>query len=378
MAAINFLNEADFDHGAIQNLGTHLATLGIQRPMLVTDQGLLAAGVVDQVVACFPDNHQPTVYADTPPNPTQEAVEEAAALYKESGCDGVVSLGGGSAMDLAKGVGILAKLPAPLEQYGFSMGGGANITEIAPTIAIPTTAGTGSEVSVGAVIILKDGRKDTFFAKCMIPDIAICDPDLTLGLPPILTAATGMDAMTHCIEAVLTPVVNPIAEAIGLDGIERGIRWGHLERATKDGQDKEARFNMMMASFEGAMAFTKGLGSVHAIAHAAGRLKELKLHHGTLNAVALPTVLRFNKPVCEDKFERIARAMGAQSPDTVADEIEALNAKLGLPANFGEMGITHDMIPDLVAYAHTDLAHYTNPRPATPEDYTEMLETIIG
>ncbi|MEN8723115.1 MAG: iron-containing alcohol dehydrogenase [Alphaproteobacteria bacterium] len=378
MAAINFLNEADFDHGAIQRLGEHLTALGIERPMLVTDQGLVAAGIADQVKACFPDNRQPTVYADTPPNPTQEAVEDAAALYAEAGCDGIVSLGGGSAMDLAKGVGILAKLPAPLEQYGFSMGGGANITDCAPMIAIPTTAGTGSEVSVGAVIILKDGRKDTFFAKCMIPDIAVCDPDLTLGLPPVLTAATGMDAMTHCIEAVLTPVINPVAEGIGLEGIERGIRMGNLQRAVEDGQDKDARFNMMVASFEGALAFTKGLGSVHAIAHAAGRLKELKLHHGTLNAVALPTVLRFNKPACEDKFERIARAMNAKSADTVADEIEALNEKLGLPSSFGEMGITTDMIPDLVAYASTDLAHYTNPVPATPEDYEQMLKTIIG
>ena len=186
--------------------------------------------------------------------------------------------------------------------YSVNEGGTGKIKETVPTIAIPTTSGTGSEVSLGAVIIMNDGRKLILASDHLVPNGAICDPELTLGLPPVLTAGAGMDALTHCIEAVLSPLDDPPAEAIGLDGVERIIRKESLVRACEDGQDKDARWNMMMASTEGAMAFSKGLGAVHSMSHAVGADQELRLHHGTLNGVILPTILIFNKDYVGDKY----------------------------------------------------------------------------
>ncbi len=195
---------------------------------------------------------------------------------------------------MAKAVALLVAHPPPLAQYAMVEGGVARITPaVAPLIAIPTTAGTGSEVGRGGLITLADGRKLGLVSPHLIPKVAICDPELTLGLPPLLTAATGMDALAHCLETFLSPRVNPPAEAIALDGLGRAAR--HIERAVSDGADREARWQMMTASMEGAMAFQKGLGAVHAMSHPMGALREPSLHHGTLNAVVLPAVLRFNE-----------------------------------------------------------------------------------
>jgi len=194
-----------------------------------------------------------------------------------------------------------------------------------PLVAVPTTAGTGSEVGRGAVIIMADGRKLGVVSAHLIPSVALCDPELTLGLPPGLTAGTGLDAIAHCIETFLAPAANPPAEAIALDGLRRASRY--LERAVADGSDREARWNMMSAAMEGAMAFQKGLGAVHALSHPLGSLEDLKLHHGTLNAIFLPGVLRFNRPVVGDKWERLADAMGLPSGGDVADAVAGLNRR---------------------------------------------------
>ena len=242
-----------------------------------------------------------------------------------------------------------------------------------PMIAIPTTSGTGSEVSVGAVIIMNDGRKLILASDHLRPDAAICDPELTLGLPPVLTAGAGMDALTHCIEAILSPVIDPPAEAVGLDGVEKVVGEESLIRAVKDGQDKEARWNMMMASTEGAMAFSKGLGAVHSMSHAIGADQELRLHHGTLNGVILPTILRFNRDHVGNKYSKILRAMGKDKSNDLAEEIEILNKAIGLPSGLKEMGVTEEMIPGLVAHSMTDPSNATTPRLPSQEEWEKLF-----
>ena len=372
MATISYLTTTHFDFGAVAQTAACCQSLGMSRPLICTDKGIVAAGILDKVRDTLGNDITATVYDNTPPNPTEEAVEEALALYKESGCDGIICIGGGSSIDLGKGVAILASHGGELNDY---LPGATPIGQIAPLIAIPTTAGTGSEVSIGTVIISKSGPKLIFASPNIVPKFAICDPDLTMGLPPLLTAATGMDAMTHCIEAVLSPVVNPPAEGIGLDGLERAWNW--IEKVVKDGSDREARWNMMMASTEGALAFVKGLGSVHAMSHALGRDKELKLHHGTLNAVILPAILDFNRDHVGDKYDRLRRAMQLPAHADLADEIRRLNERIGLPANLKEMGATSDMIPNLAQYSIADLSHYTNPIQPTEEEYEAMFASLI-
>lgn len=377
MATLNYLNTTHIDFGARSMVADTMKQLGIKRPMIVTDKGIVAAGILDKVREAMGNEFSPEIYDGTPENPTEEATLEALAQYKDAGCDGIISLGGGSSMDLAKGLALLATHDGELTQFAAIEGGGGLINDTAPHIAMPTTAGTGSEVSVGSVIITKDGRKLIFASPNLLPKVALCDPELTLGLPARLTAATGMDAVTHCIEAVISPADNPPAEAVGLDGLRRAIKLGFLEKAVADGQDQDARYNMMMAASEGAMAFIKGLGGVHSMSHACGRVKELKLHHGTLNAVILPTILRYNADFVGDKYDRIRDAMGLAPNADLADEIEALNARIGIPKNLGEMGVSMDT-PGIVENAVTDVCTFTNPRPLDASDYEKLFQQAIG
>ncbi|MBP6813737.1 MAG: iron-containing alcohol dehydrogenase [Burkholderiaceae bacterium] len=376
MPILTYLTTTHFDFGAIKMLAPEMKRLGIKRPLFVTDRGVRAAGLLDRVQAAVPEGAGLPVFDGTPGNPTESATLEALALYRSEGCDGVVCLGGGSSMDLGKAVALLAVSGEPLAQYDPMKGGGKLVKGIAPVICMPTTAGTGSEVSVGFVIILNDGRKMTFASPSFIPKVAICDPELTLGLPPLMTAATGMDAITHCIEAVLAPSINPPAEGVGLDGLYRG--WRAIESAVANGAtDRDARWQMMMASTEGAMAFVKGLGAVHAMSHAIGRRPDLKAHHGTLNAVILPTVLRFNESVCAEKYARIRTAMGLSVDADLARAIEQKNAAIGLPKGLAAMGVTQAMIADLVPHAASDLANFGNPRKASPDDYASLFEQAL-
>lgn len=377
MANLTFLNQTLFDHGASQQLAAVLASHGLRRPLLCTDAGLVKLGMVNELVGHL-DNHSAlTIFDKTPENPTESAVRDALTLYRDADCDGVVAFGGGSSMDLAKAVALAATHEGDLIDYTAGLGGVEKIGQIAPLIAIPTTSGTGSEVSSGSVIIMDSGEKLILISPNLRPRTAICDPSLTLGLPPLLTAATGMDAVTHCIEALLSPEINPPAEAVGCDGIERGIRDGHLLKAAQDGSDKDARWHMMMAATEGAMAFSKGLGAVHSMSHACGADQSLRLHHGTLNAVFLPTILDYNRDHVGDKYARLNAAMGLEASADPAEFIRELNAKLGLPANLGEMGVTADAIPELAEHAAKDVCTFTNPRPASAEDYVTLYEIAL-
>ncbi len=372
MPVLTYLTTTHFDVGAIKVLPNEFRRLGITRPLFVTDVGVRAAGLLDRVLAAVPDSAGAPVFDGTPGNPTENATLQALALYRAERCDGVVCLGGGSSMDLGKAVALLAVSGEPLAQYDPMQGGGKKVRGVAPVICVPTTAGTGSEVSVGFVIILEDGRKLTFASPQFIPRSAVCDPELTLGLPPRMTAATGMDAITHCIEAVLAPTVNPPADGIGLDGLRRG--WRAIEAAVANGTtDRQARWEMMMASTEGALAFVKGLGAVHAMSHAVGRRHDLKAHHGTLNALILPAVLRFNAAVCVEKYERLRQAMGLDAGADIAAAVARRNADIGLPSGLSAIGVTREMIPDLVPHALADLAHFGNPRKATAEEYAQLF-----
>ncbi len=375
MAILNYLTTTHFDFGAIRVLPKELERLGMRRPLIATDRGVRAAGLLDAVLDVVPGSRNFAVFDETPGNPTEEATLAALELYRSGGCDGVVGLGGGSSMDLGKAVALLAGSGGALDRYDPLTGGTRRIDRVAPIVAIPTTSGTGSEVSVGFVIVMKDGRKLTFASPKMIPSVAICDPELTLNLPAALTAATGMDAVTHCIEAILSPVVNPPAEGIGYDGLRRA--WRHIEAAVHDGADRDARWNMMMASTEGAMAFVKGLGAVHSMSHAAGRMPDLKLHHGTLNAVILPTILRFNARTAPDKYARMAEAMGLPAGTDLAEAVLARNAIIGLPTGLREMGVTGEMIPELVPHAVADLSSRTNPRAVDAAAYAELFAAAL-
>jgi alcohol dehydrogenase class IV len=375
MTILSYLTTTHFDFGAVTQLPREVARLAMMRPLFVTDAGVRAAGLLDKVLQALPASRVHAVYDGTPPNPTERAVVAALRMYQAEGCDGVICVGGGSSMDLGKAVALLAGSGGPLGRFDPTRGGARHVNRVAPVIAIPTTAGTGSEVSVGFVIIMDDGRKATFASPKCIPAVAICDPELTLDLPPRLTAATGMDAVTHCIEAILSPLVNPPAEGIGLDGLWRA--WRYIRRATMEGKDREARWHMMMASTEGALAFVKGLGAVHAMSHAAGRLQGLNLHHGTLNAVILPTVLRFNAGTAPEKYARIGQAMDLSASDDLADSIWHMNENLGLPPGLAAMGITEEMIDDLSVRAAADLSTRTNPRTAQREDYVALFRQAL-
>ena len=374
IATIRYLTTTSFGFGASSLLEKVLGELGIARPLVVTDPGVRAAGVADGVVDRTGDVGPFTWFDRTPPNPTEEAVLEATEVFRAAGCDGIVAIGGGSSIDLAKGVALMATHPAPLVDYAAVNGGVERITSrVVQTIAIPTTAGTGSEVGRAAMINV-EGRKLDFMSPHLFPARALCDPDLTLELPPYLTAATGMDAFTHCLETYLSPLVNPPAEAIALDGVERAGRW--IETATADGQNREARWNMMMASTEGALTFQKGLGAVHAMAHPLGALDGPPLHHGTLNAVLLPAVLRFNEPAAPAKFDRLRQLIGVQGD--LGAWVAELNARLGLPAGLAAMGVPASVLPRIAADAEQDPATETNARPVTRADYEELLRASMG
>ena len=375
MAFIYYVTQVQFDFGTIKLLKQECARVGITRPLVVTDAGVKAAGVLQKALDQLA-GMSVTVFDQTPSNPTEAAVRAAAALYKAGRCDGLIAVGGGSAIDCAKGVAIAATHEGPLTTYATIEGGSLKITDrAAPLIAVPTTSGTGSEVARGAIIIVDDHRKLGFHSWHIVPKAAICDPELTLGLPAQLTAATGMDAIAHCMETFMSAAFNPPADGIALDGLERG--WAHIERATRDGSDREARFNLMSASMQGAMAFQKGLGCVHSLSHSLGGV-DPRLHHGTLNAMFLPAVVQFNASTesmqKENRLARMARAMGLRSGGDVADALRDMNARLELPTGLAALGVSSASFEKIIVGALADHCHKTNPRLASTDDYATLLE----
>ena len=378
MAFIYYVTQVQFDYGAVKLLRQECERVGITRPLVVTDPGVKAAGVLQKALDALAPLPV-AVFDQTPSNPTEAAVRAAVSVYRANRCDGLVAVGGGSSIDCAKGVAIAATHDGPLTHYATIEGGSPRITDKAvPLIAVPTTSGTGSEVARGAILIVDDHRKLGFHSWHLVPKTAICDPELTLGLPPKLTAATGMDAIAHCMETFMASAFNPPADGIALDGLQRG--WAHIERATRDGSDREARFNLMSASMQGAMAFQKGLGCVHSLSHSLGGV-DPRLHHGTLNAMFLPAVVAFNGEAetvrNEHRLQRMAQAMSLQSGSDIPAAIRDMNARLGLPSGLAEMGVQRDWYDRIIAGALADHCHKTNPRIASREEYEELLASSM-
>lgn len=361
---IRYLTDIYFEFGAINVLNPLLKKYKVERPLIITDKELVKLGMASSLRI---DNA--IIYDDVETNPTEAMAVEAAGKYNENSCNGIVAFGGGSPIDLAKCVGILVSQPLSLEEYAVSSGGSLKITNsLPPFIAIPTTAGSGSEVGRAALITLTSGRKVGIISDHLIPAASICDPALTLSMPRLLTAATGMDALSHCVECFCSPRFNPVADAIALSGLERGFR--NIIAATEG--DRQARGEMMMCSLEGGLSFQKGLGAVHSLSHPLGGITEKKLHHGTLNALFLPHVLRFNMNHCMDKMNSIAERLNLSDASMVAVEFEKLIGQLGLPLRLSVLGVTRDELEPLAELAMSDHCTATNPRLMAVDDFEKL------
>ncbi|MDG1897958.1 MAG: iron-containing alcohol dehydrogenase [Fuerstiella sp.] len=367
---ISYLTDIHFSPGAVTLLPEILAEKGLTRPLLVTDAGIVAAGLVERLGCSVA-----ATFSGVSPNPTQQNVSDGVAMFRDAKCDGIIALGGGSPIDCAKAVSLMVTHKEPLEQYALIRGGMARITDKKPPlIAIPTTSGTGSEVGRATLIACDTTTKLAIVGRAIIPDVAICDPELTTGLPPELTAATGMDAISHCVETFCSPKFNPVADAIALDGLQRAC--SNLRTAVDDGTNLPARSEMMMASMQGALAFQKGLGMIHSLSHPLGAIP-MQLHHGTLNSIFLPHVLRFNDEVCRDRIIRMADIIGIDQGKELAEYFEELANNIGLPSRLSELGTTTEDLAPLAAPAFADHSTATNPRPLTADDCAVMYSAAL-
>jgi alcohol dehydrogenase class IV len=367
-AIFTFPNRILFGDGAVTALASELGRLGVKRPLVVSDAGLIAIGLVARMVVPLGDV---PVFAEVQANPTETDVLAGLARYREEGCDGVIGLGGGSPIDAAKAIRLLASHSGGLADYVFTSGGLERITlNLPPMIAVPTTAGTGSEAGRGAVIQLAhERRKVIALSPFLLPSVAICDPGLLLDLPPGLTAATGMDAVSHCVESYLSSTVHPICDGIALEGLRQMSRG--LEPSVANGADLAARRACLMGSLLGGISFHKGLGVVHALSHALG--SEGRAHHGTINAILLPHALRFNGEVAADRMGDLAGALGIGGDLITA--VEGLHSRLPLPRTLGQVaGLDRTRIPEYAHLATLDHCLRTNPRPCSAPELEGMLE----
>jgi len=364
--------KVQFGFGVIETLSAELAELGIARPLYITDQGLIKCGVFSTVRQGMSAEAKFPVFDETSENPTVEGVERAVSAYRAGDCDGIVAVGGGSVIDTAKAVSLLAGHPGSLAHYHDHP---EKITSsTAPLVAIPTTAGTGSEASRGAGIHPDSTRRSAgVSSEYLVAKVAICDPHLTLSLPPGITAATGMDALSHCVEGFLATSVNPPVDAIALDGVRR--IFAYLERAVANGNDREARWQMMMAALEGGMSISKGLGPAHALGNTFG---DRGFRHGILVTMALPRVLCFIERYATGKMDRLAEAMGLHSREEVPDAIKAFNARLGLPANLREIGYPDGDRDEMADDAVKSFFNAWSPHPPTSAEYKALIQEMMG
>jgi 4-hydroxybutyrate dehydrogenase len=359
-----------FDFGAIKLLAQELEILGIERPLFITDKGVVQHGVFATVQRAMGGRADLAVFDETPENPTIDGVERAAAFYRAQKCDGIVAVGGGSVIDTAKGVSVLATHEGRITDY---FGRPDKIrSDTAPLIAVPTTAGTGSEASRGAGIHHDaKSRGHGINSAFIVPKVAICDPELTYSLPPRLTAATGMDALGHAVENLFAKGGNPVGDAIALDASTRVF--AHIERATADGRDKDARWHMMMAALQ-AMMCGKGLGPVHALANTFG---DQGLHHGAMVTIAMPAVLRSYEKRYPDKTKKLGEAIGVTS-GTPADAVAEMNRRLGIPETIRKLGYRGGDPAELADDSHKSFFNATAPHHPTVDEYRALIEDVLG
>jgi alcohol dehydrogenase class IV len=365
-----------FGAGALSSLAEYVKKNGGTRVLVVTDPGVVRAGIVAKVTAQLEAAKIPSVVFDkVDPNPVQQNVEDGVRAFQEAKADLIVAVGGGAPLDAGKLIALKIHHERPLVDYDDATGGDAYVTaNVPPIVAIPTTAGTGSEVGrSGVVTLAATGRKTVIFSPYLLAKAALLDPELTLGLPPAITAATGFDALTHCLEAYVSLGDHPMADGIALAGLE--ICAKHLERAVKVGSDIEARGGMMKAAAMGAVAFQKGLGACHSLAHPLS--SEKGLHHGLANALCLPAVVRWNSDVIgAEKRAALERALGTGGK-SVGDALVDLRARLGLPNGLAAVGVSDADIPKLSAKAFEDACHRSNPQPVTRDDLAALYRASL-
>lgn len=377
---MSFPTRVVFGAGCVRELSTELQNVRAQRPLLVADRGVVGAGIVRKVTEVLESaGLRYQVFDRVDSNPVEKNVWDGVEAFKSAGCDSVIGLGGGSPLDAAKAISLMAYHPKPISRYDETRGGEQHVTpHVPPVIAIPTTAGTGSEVARTSVIILDDTRrKTTLSSPNLLAKAALLDPDLTQGLPPFITAATGLDALTHNIEAYIAKGNHPFADAMAIAGMTRISKF--LRRAVKDGHDDhEARGQMLLASAMGGIACQKGLGAAHSLAHALSPVAGT--HHGHANALVLPAVLGFNREAAQERLADVAVAMGFDARASVVERaaaavemVRALKEDVGLTGGLSAIGVREEMVPALVGKALEDACHETNSRACTAEDFRMLL-----
>ncbi|MGS4944274.1 iron-containing alcohol dehydrogenase [Meridianimarinicoccus sp. RP-17] len=367
-----------FGAGRISELANACRAAGMTRPLLVTDRGLAGLPITAAALDLLDEaGLGRAIFSDVDANPSDRNVTEGLRVIREGGFDGVVAFGGGSGLDLGKTLAFMAGQTRPL--WDFEDIGDwwtrADPAGILPIVAVPTTAGTGSEVGRAGVITNEQaGEKKIIFHPKMLPAQVICDPELTVGMPPAITAGTGLDAFAHCVEAYSSPHYHPMSQGIALEGMR--LVKDYLPRAYADGSDIEARAQMMSAAAMGATAFQKGLGAIHALSHPIGAVHHT--HHGTTNAVCMPAVLQFNRPAIADRFDMAAAYLGiAGGFDGFCRFVDDLNDQLGIPRTLTELGVHSPDIASLTAAALRDPSVGGNPVDMTVENTTALFEALL-
>jgi len=365
--------------GRIRELADVCKLLGLQAPLLVTDPGLAALPMVDEAAsACRDADVRCGLFSNIQGNPTGTNVEDGVAAFRAGDHDGVIAFGGGSALDAAKAVALMVGQDRPLWDFEDVGDNWTRVNEagVVPIVAIPTTAGTGSEVGRASVIVDETRHvKKIIFHPKMLPSIVILDPELTIGLPPHLTAATGMDALSHNLEAFCSPFYHPMAEGIAIEGIRLVQRY--LPRAVADGSDIEARTQLLVAASMGATAFQKGLGGMHALAHPLGALYDA--HHGLLNAILMPYVLEANRPVIEDRIEPLARYLDIPDPNFYGflHWVLELREQLSIPHSLAAIDIDASDAEKVGRMAVEDPSAGGNPINFSAEEYREIFRAAV-
>jgi 4-hydroxybutyrate dehydrogenase len=369
ISAFSFPTNIRFGAGALAELPQQLTKFGMQKPLVVTDPGLISTAAFKSLETV--SNKQWPVFSGVHPNPMIEDVEAATKAYQENKCDSVIAFGGGSALDVGKVIRISIKRPA---QPLFPFDSQADWSGLVPCITIPTTSGTGSEVGRSSVII-KDGRKQVIFHPALLASQVILDPELTRGLPPRLTAATGVDALVHCIESFTSPVFHPMCDGIALEGIN--LINQSLVRAVKNGNDIDARGKMQVAAMMGAVAFQKDLGAIHSLAHPLSTF--CGLHHGTANALCTPFVMKFNAARVPGLYRRVGIALGLNNPDDEAtiNCVSNLLCEIGLAPGLHAHGVKESQLDPMSEQAFEDSCHQTNPVPVTRADLRHLYQLAL-